>query len=92
MEALNREGMNCTHVWENVCIAFSPRLNADGVAVKCSLCGVLGFQRTRALRELSENRLRLECIGKPTVVKGIDIFQAEYMNDGRPLHIWDTHL
>jgi hypothetical protein len=92
MEALKREVTDCVHVWEDVCAAFSPRLNAEGVAVRCGHCGVLGFQRARTLRVVPENRLKLEYVGEPTVMKGIDIFQAEYFDDGRPLHVWDAHL
>jgi hypothetical protein len=86
------EKKECAHVWKDVCIAFSPRLNAEGVAVRCEKCGVLGLQRARASRATPEGRLRFEIFGEPTLVKGTEVFQAEYLDDGRPHHIWDAHL
>ncbi len=90
MEAL--KFTNCIHVWEELSPAFSKIHNAEGIALRCGNCRTLGFQRTRLFRVFPEKRLKFEYIGEPVVVNGMDIFQAEYLHDGRPLHVWDSHF
>ena len=89
----------CVHNWIEVCTVYHCKQNSEGMALRCSECNVLGFQKSITKAAGSTDSFGLEWtnlkhiqVGDIELVNGMDIFQAEYRVDGRPSPVWDAHL
>lgn len=80
MEKIKQKTDGCAHNWVDVCVVYHPKMNAEGKAVKCENCHSLGF-----IKDKSD-------VKRPIIVNGYDVFQAEYLPNGKPYCVWDAHL
>lgn len=79
MEKIKQKTIKCTHNWIDVCVVYYPKINSEGMAMKCTRCHTLGFVKFKSEQQ-------------PIVVDGFDIFQAEYLSNGKSFCSWDAHL